>query len=130
VLLADIGSGDLFLSIIEIFFFVAYLWILIAIIGDLFRDHELGGGAKALWIVVLLLIPLFGSLIYLIARGDGMRDRAIKQQADMQKQMDAYVRQTAGASSSADELAKLHELHQKGAISDAEYEQGKAKILS
>ncbi len=129
MLLADIGSGDLFLSIIEIFFFVAYLWILIAIIGDLFRDHELGGGAKALWILVLLLIPLFGSLIYLIARGEGMRDRAIKEQADMRKQMDAYVRETAGTSS-ADELAKLSDLHAKGTLSDAEFEKAKAKLLS
>jgi Phospholipase_D-nuclease N-terminal/Short C-terminal domain len=128
--IADFTFGQALLTVIEIFFFVAYLWILITIIGDLFRDHEMSGWGKAGWILVLLVIPLLGSLIYLIARGDGMRDRAIKEQADMQKHMDEYIRQTAGGSSSVDELAKLSELKDKGHLSDAEFEQAKAKLLS
>ena len=128
--IADFTFGQALLTVIEIFFFVAYLWILITIIGDLFRDHEMSGWGKAGWIVVLLFIPMFGSLIYLIARGNGMRDRAIKEQADMQKHMDQYIRETAGGSSSVDELAKLSELKDKGHLSDAEFEQAKAKLLT
>jgi ABC-type multidrug transport system fused ATPase/permease subunit len=128
--IADFTFGQALLTVIEIFFFVAYLWILITIIGDLFRDHEMSGWGKAAWIVILLIIPLFGSLIYLIARGNGMRDRAIKEQADMQRHMDQYIRQTAGGSSSVDELAKLSELKDKGHLSDAEFEQAKAKLLT
>ncbi len=128
--IADFTFGQALLTVIEIFFFVAYLWILITIIGDLFRDHQMSGWGKAGWILVLLVIPLLGSLIYLIARGDGMRERAIKEQADMQKHMDEYIRQTAGGSSSVDELAKLSALKDKGHLSDAEFEQAKAKLLS
>ena len=128
--IADFTFGQALLTVLEIFFFVAYLWILITIIGDLFRDHEMSGWGKAGWIVVLLLIPMLGSLIYLIARGNGMRDRAIREQADMQKHMDQYIRQTAGGSSSVDELAKLSELKDKGHLSDAEFDQAKAKLLT
>ena len=128
--LADFTFGQALLTVIEIFFFVAYFWILITIIGDLFRDHQMSGWGKAAWIVVLLLIPLLGSLIYLIARGEGMRERAIKEQADMQKHMDQYIRETAGGSSSVDELSKLAELKDKGHLSDAEFEQAKAKLLA
>jgi hypothetical protein len=128
--IADFTFGQALLTVLEIFFFVAYLWILITIIGDLFRDHEMSGWGKAGWIVVLLFLPMLGSLIYLIARGNGMRDRAIKEQADMQKHMDQYIRQTAGGSSSVDELAKLSELKDKGHLSDAEFEQAKAKLLT
>jgi Short C-terminal domain/Phospholipase_D-nuclease N-terminal len=128
--IADFTLGNALLTVLEIFFFVVYFWILITIIGDLFRDHEMSGWGKAGWIVVLLLIPLLGSLIYLIARGEGMRDRMVKEQADMRRHMDAYVRETAGTGSPADELAKLSDLKAKGAISDAEFEQAKAKILA
>jgi ABC-type transport system involved in cytochrome bd biosynthesis fused ATPase/permease subunit len=129
LLLADWTFGDAFLTLLSIFFFVVYIWILFTIIGDLFRDHQLSGWAKAGWILVLLILPYLGAFIYLIARGQGMRDRAIKEQADMRKQMDAYVRETAGTSS-ADELAKLSDLHAKGTLSDAEFEKAKAKLLS
>ena len=124
---------DNFWNFVWIFFwsfaFIAYLFALFAIIGDLFRDHEMSGWGKAGWIVVLLLVPLLGALIYLIARGDGMRERTVREQADMRRHMDEYVRETAG-SSPADELHKLNELRQKGAITDAEFDQAKAKLLS
>jgi uncharacterized protein (DUF58 family) len=129
MLIADFSLGDALLVVVEIFFFVLYLWILFAIIGDLFRDHEMSGWGKAGWIFVLFVIPFLGALIYLIARGDGMRERTVKEQAEARRHMDAYIRETAG-SSPADELHKLSELREKGAISDAEFERAKAKLLA
>jgi hypothetical protein len=128
--LADFTLGDALLTVLEIFLFVIYFWILITIFADLFRDHQLSGWAKAGWILVLFFVPFLGMLIYLIARGQGMRDRAVKEQADMQRHMDQYVRETAAGASPADELAKLSDLKDKGAISDAEFEQAKAKLLA
>src|SRR6185369_8991220 len=110
-LVADISFGQALLAIVEVFLFVAWLWILFAVIADLFRDHELSGWAKAGWIVVLILLPLLGTLIYLIARGQGMRDRTIAEQAAVKSQMDSYVRETAGTSS-VDQLHKLSDLKQ------------------
>ena len=128
MLIADYTLGDALLTVLEIFFLVLFFWILITIISDLFRDHELSGWGKAAWIILLVFLPFLGALIYLIARGDGMRERAAKEQAEVQKQMDTYIRETA-QTSSADELHKLNELRQKGAITDAEFEQAKAKAL-
>jgi hypothetical protein len=129
VLIADFGLGEALLTVLEIFLLVAWFWILIMVIGDLFRDHETSGWAKAAWVFFLIFLPFLGVLIYLIARGEGMRDRAVRQQTDARKQMDAYIRETAG-SSPADELHKLSNLRDKGAISDAEFEQAKAKLLA
>jgi hypothetical protein len=128
--LADISFGELLLFTLEIFFFVIWIWILITILSDLFRDHELGGGAKAAWVFFLVFVPFLASLIYLIARGAGMRDRTIKAQADAKKHFDEYVREQAHASSPADELHKLAELKDKGALSAEEFEQAKAKLLA
>ncbi len=129
MLIADFGLGEALLTVLEIFLLVAWFWILIMVIGDLFRDHETSGWAKAAWVFFLIFLPFLGVLIYLIARGEGMRDRAVRQQTDARKQMDAYIRETAG-SSPADELHKLSNLRDKGAISDAEFEQAKAKLLA
>jgi hypothetical protein len=130
MLTADFTLGDALLTVLEIFLFVIYFWILITIIGDLFRDHQLSGWAKAGWVLLLLVLPFLGALIYLIARGEGMRDRTVREQADMQRHMDAYIRETASTGSSVDELAKLSELRDKGAISDEEFERAKAKLLA
>jgi hypothetical protein len=129
LLIADFTFGQALLTVLEIFLFVAWFWILITVISDLFRDHETSGWAKAAWIFVLLIMPFLGTLIYLIARGGGMRDRAIHEQAEVQQRFDSYVRDTAG-SSPADQLHKLSDLKQRGDISDAEFEQAKAKLLA
>ena len=128
--LADVSFGELLLVALEIFFFVIWIWILITILTDLFRDHEISGGAKAAWVLFLVLIPFLASLIYLIARGNGMRDRTIKAQADAKKHFDEYVREQAGAGSSAEELHKLSELKAKGDLSQEEFDQAKAKLLA
>jgi Phospholipase_D-nuclease N-terminal/Short C-terminal domain len=126
--LADVSFGDLLLLVVEIFLFVIWIWILFTIIGDLFRDHEMSGWAKALWILFLVFIPFLTMLVYLIARGSGMRDRAIKAQADTKKHFDEYVRTQAHASP-ADELHKLNDLKEKGALSAEEFDKAKAKLL-
>lgn len=127
--LADVNFGDLLLLVFEVFLFVAWIWIVIAIISDLFRDHEMSGWAKGIWIIFLVFIPFLSALVYLIARGNGMRDRAIKAQSDAKAHFDEYVREQA-ASSPADELHKLNDLREKGALSQAEFDQAKAKLLS
>lgn len=129
MLLADISFGDLLLLVIEVFLFVIWIWILFTIITDLFRDHELSGWWKAVWILFLIFIPFLTALIYLIARGSGMRDRTIKAQADAKKHFDEYVRQEAHTTP-ADELHKLNELREKGALSDQEFQKAKDKLLA
>jgi hypothetical protein len=124
--------GETLWLIIVIFFWVTYLMILFTIILDLFRDRELGGGAKALWFIFLLFAPVLGGLIYLIARGKGMAERQAKEQIEAKQQFDQYVRDAAGSSSggAASELAKANELLASGAITQADFDALKAKILS
>jgi hypothetical protein len=126
---ADITFGELLLVVAEIFLFVIWIWILFTIITDIFRDHEMSGWAKALWILFLVFIPFLTGLVYLIARGSGMRDRAIKAQTDAKAHFDEYVREQAHASP-ADELHKLNDLREKGALSQEEFDQAKAKLLA
>ena len=128
--IADIHFGEALLLSLEIFFFVAWIWILITILNDLFRDHELSGGKKAVWVLFLVLIPFLTSLIYLVARGGGMRDRTIKAQADAKKHFDEYISQQAHGGSSVDELHKLSELKAKGDLSQEEFDRAKARLLS
>jgi len=132
VLLADFGSGQVLWSMIWFFFIFAFIWILITVLMDLFRDHTLSGIAKAIWIVVLVFIPLFGCLVYLIVRGKGMQERAMEQAEAQQKAMNDYIRQTAGGSGggSADQIEKAHKLLESGAITQAEFDSIKAKALA
>jgi hypothetical protein len=127
--LAEINFGEALLVAFEVFFFVIWIWILITILTDLFRDHEISGWAKAAWVLFLVFIPFLTALIYLIARGNGMRERAIKAQAEAKQHFDSYVREQAHAGSPADELHKLNELKEKGALSAEEFDRAKAKLL-
>jgi Phospholipase_D-nuclease N-terminal/Short C-terminal domain len=126
---ADINIGEALLVAFEVFFFVIWIWILITILTDLFRDHETSGWAKAAWVLFLVFIPFLTALIYLIARGSGMRERTIKAQAEAKQHFDSYVREQAHTTP-ADELHKLNELKEKGALSSDEFEKAKAKLLS
>jgi len=130
MLLADISFGEGLLLVFEFFLLFAWIWILISVITDLFRDHELSGVAKAVWVFFLVFLPFLGVLLYLIVRGDGMRDRTIKEQADAKKHFDEYVREQAHAASPAEELHKLAELKDRGALSQEEFDQAKAKLLA
>lgn len=130
MILADIEFGEALLVAFEVFFFVIWIWILITILSDLFRDHQLSGWSKAAWVLFLVFIPFLTALIYLIARGNGMRERAIKAQAEAKQHMDAYIQEQAHGGSPADELHKLNELKEKGALSADEFEKAKAKLLA
>jgi hypothetical protein len=129
-LLADVTFGDDLLVVFEFFLLFAWIWIVITILMDLFRDHKLSGIAKAVWAFFLIFIPFFGVLLYLIVRGGGMRERALKEQADTKKHFDSYVREQAADGSPADELHKLVALKDKGALSAEEFEKAKAKLLA
>jgi hypothetical protein len=130
MLLADYTFGQGLLTVLEIFVFAAWLMVLFTVISDLFRDHGMSGWGKAAWIIFLIFLPFLGTLIYLIARGSGMRDRAIASQQEAQKQFDAYVKQAAEGGTAADELTKLAKLHDEKKLSDAEFERAKAKIVA
>jgi ABC-type multidrug transport system fused ATPase/permease subunit len=132
MLLADYTLGDALLTVLWIFGFVIFFWLLIIVFGDLFRDHELSGWAKALWVIFVIIFPFLGIFVYLIARGGGMAQRAAAAQARMDQQMRQYVQQAAGGTttSTADELTKLSDLREKGAISEEEFQSLKAKALA
>jgi len=112
------------------FLFVVWIFILFHVIVDIFRSHDMGGFAKALWLLFIIVAPFLGVLIYLIARGHKMAEHQVQAAQQQRAEFDAYVRQTAGGGSTADELAKLADLKAKGSISDADYEAAKAKVLS
>lgn len=130
MILAEIGQGDLLVTMFELFIFILWFWLLITVFADLFSDPDETGSNKFLWILFVLLIPYLGVFVYLIARGPKMGERAIARQKAAEAQFKEYVQSTAGAGSAADEVAKLHDLKQSGAITDAEYDSMKAKIVS
>jgi len=123
---------DFFLTMLYFFLFVIWIWLLITVFVDIFRSHDMGGFAKALWVIFVIILPFLGVFVYLIARGGKMHERAAKQAAEQQKAFDAYVKQAAGTAGSdtADQLSKLADLKSQGVITDAEFETQKAKILA
>lgn len=126
---ADFNLGDALLTVLGIFFIVVWIWVMITILIDLFRDHELSGWAKAAWVFFLIVLPVITALVYLVARGAGMHDRALADRREMQQQTDAYIRSVAG-SSPVDELHRLDELRARGAISQDEFDRLKARVLA
>ena len=121
---------DILLSIFWFMLLFAWIWLLISIVTDIFRDRELGGGAKALWTLFLIVVPWLGALVYLIVRGGSMTERSAKAAEERDSQMRAYVRDAAGTTSTAEELRKLAELRDSGAITPEDYEKAKAKTLA
>ena len=123
---------DFFLTMLYFFLFIIWIWLLIMVFMDIFRSHDLGGWAKALWVIFIIILPFLGVFVYLIARGGKMRDRAARDVAQQQRAFDQYVQQTAGTSGSttADQLAKLADLKSQGVLSEDEFQAQKAKILA
>ena len=119
-----------FWTILEIFLWVLWIWILIYIFIDIFRSNDLSGWAKALWFIFVLFIPLIGVLVYLIARGSSMQQRAQREAQQQDQQFRAYVQDAAGSGSTADQLTKLADLRDRGVISAEEFEREKAKVLA
>jgi energy-coupling factor transporter transmembrane protein EcfT len=121
----------IFWTALWFFLWIIWIFILFRVIFDIFRSHDLGGFAKALWLIFVIILPFLGVFVYLIARGHSMAERDVQRAQQQQDQFNAYVRQAAaGGPSGADELTKLADLKAKGVITDAEFEQQKAKILS
>ena len=123
---------DAFLTMLYFFLFIIWIWLLIMVFMDVFRSHDMGGWAKALWVIFIIILPFLGVFVYLIARGGKMHERAAQQAAQQQKAFDQYVKQAAGTpgESSADQLSKLADLKSSGVLTDAEFEAQKAKILA
>jgi hypothetical protein len=121
---------SLFWTMLLFFGFVVWIWLLIVVFGDIFRSHDIGGFAKAMWVLLVIFLPLIGVLIYLIARGGKMQDRAARDARQQQQEFDSYVQDVAGSgTSSADEVAKLAQLRDEGVITEPEFEAQKAKAL-
>jgi len=129
--LADYTLGDALLTVLWIFGFVIFFWLLIAVFSDLFRSRDLSGWAKALWVIFVIFLPFLGIFVYLIARGSKMHEHAVQDSQAADAAFTAYVQQAAGTSAStADELQKLAALRDQGVISPTEFEAQKAKILA
>lgn len=122
---------DIFLSMLWFFLWILWIWLVIWILMDIFRSDDMGGWAKAAWTIFVILLPLFGVLIYLIARGHSMRDRQVREAEAADAAFRSRVQEAAGTSASpAQELSKLSELHDRGVLTDAEFEQQKSRILA
>ena len=119
---------NIFWSILMFFLFVAWIWVIIGVIGDVFRSKDMSGAAKGMWAVFIVIVPWLGVLLYLIARGEGMAERSAQAVADAEAMRRAYIQDIAGAST-ADELSKLAALKEKGVITDEELQAQKAKLL-
>jgi ABC-type multidrug transport system fused ATPase/permease subunit len=123
---------DAFLTMLYFFLFIIWIWLLITVFIDIFRSRDMGGMAKALWVIFVIILPFLGVFVYLIARGGKMHERAAAEAAQQQKQFDSYVRQAAGTdgADTASQLSKLADLKSQGVITDAEFEAQKAKVLA
>src|SRR5580700_1501472 len=123
---------DAFLTMLYFFLFIIWIWLLIMVFMDVFRSHDMGGWAKALWVIFIIILPFLGVFVYLIARGGKMHERAAAQAAQQQKAFDQYVKQAAGTpgESTADQLSKLAGLKSQGLLTDAEFDAEKTKILA
>src|SRR5215831_3077842 len=133
VLLAASSSYPLlnvFWTMVEFFLWILWIWILIWIFIDIFRSRDLSGWGKALWFLFVLFIPLIGVLVYLIARGGKMQERAQQDARRQEQDFRAYVQEAASSGTPADQLAKLADLRDKGVISAEEFEREKAKVLA
>jgi hypothetical protein len=121
---------DLFWAMLWFFLFFAWIWLLISVFGDIFRSDDMGGGAKAGWVILVVLVPFFGVFVYLIARGGSMAERNMERAAASAQAQQEYIRQVASTSSTADELTKLADLHSRGLLTDDEFNAQKAALLA
>ena len=131
MLASEWGTGQVLWSMIWFFLFFIWIWLLITVFSDIFRSHDLGGFAKAIWTIFVILVPYLGVFVYLIARGHKMHEHAEEAMKAQDAAQQEYIRQAAGTTKSpADEIARLSELKDKGTITDAEFQSLKAKALN
>ncbi|MFF5228306.1 PLD nuclease N-terminal domain-containing protein [Dactylosporangium sp. NPDC000521] len=133
----DVSFGEVVLSTLWFMLVFAWIWLMVSIITDLFRDPSVSGWGKAAWTVFLIVLPWIGALTYLIARGRSMNERSVQRAQQQEAQFRQYVREAAQETpaaprfaSSADEFAKLADLRQRGVLTDSEYSRAKASLLS
>ena len=120
---------DLFWTLLWFFLFFIWIWLLIQVFIDIFRSNDMGGWGKAGWTIFVIVIPLLGVLVYLIARGRSMGERNMQEAQRQDQQFRKYVQDAAGSGGGADQLAKLADLHKQGVLTDDEFAAQKAKIL-
>jgi len=130
LILANYNFASFLWDVLVIFAFVIWFWLLIVVFGDVFSRHDIGGWAKAAWCILVIVLPYFGVFIYLIANSKGMGERAASRAQAAQTETDDYIRSVASSDSSADQIAKGKQLLDSGAISQAEFDQLKAKALA
>jgi hypothetical protein len=124
--------GQVFWAMLWFFMFFIWIWLLIVVFGDIFRSSDLSGWGKALWVLFVIVFPYLGVLIYLIARGKSMQERAMAQAAEQEKATRRYIQEVSstGGASSADELAKLAALRDQGVLTQDEFDSQKAALLA
>jgi len=120
---------DLFWSMLWIFLFIIWIWLLISVFIDIFRS-DISGWGKALWVIFVIVLPFLGVLIYLIVHGDDMQERSMDRAKGQQAAQAAYIQDVAGSGSTADELEKLKGLHDRGVLTDDEFAAQKQKVLA
>jgi hypothetical protein len=133
LLAAEFGTGQVLWSLLWFFLFFVWIMLIFTIFGDIIRSDDMGGWAKAIWSVFIIFLPFLGIFIYLIVRGGGMSERQAAAAQKQNESMQQYIRATAGTdggTSSADQLAKLADLHASGQLDDAEYATAKAKVIN
>jgi hypothetical protein len=131
MLAAEFGTGQVFWSLVWFFLFFIWIWLLIAIFGDIFRSDDLSGWGKALWSIFIIFVPYLGVFVYLIARGHKMQEHAEKDAQAQDAAVRQYVQSVAGSEGggAADEISRLADLRDRGVISEAEFQQAKTKAL-
>lgn len=128
--LNDWSFGEVIIWMLYFMFLFIWIWLFISVAVDVFRSHDLSGWAKAIWVVAIIIFPVLGVLIYLIARGDKMAKHGVEAAREQDAAAQAYIRQAAGVGTShADQLVQLSELKSQGVIDDAEFARLKAKVI-
>jgi hypothetical protein len=130
MLAADYPFLDVLWTMVIFFAWVIWFWLLITVFADVFRRHDIGGFAKTLWLIFVIVLPFLGVFIYLITQSQGMGERNIEHARASQKHMDEYVRSVAGSGGSAAEIERAKQLLDSGAITQEEFNQIKAKALA
>ncbi len=129
-MLAAYSFGDVMWTMLVFFMWILWFWLLFTVFGDLFSRHDISGWGKAGWTIFVIILPFLGVFIYLIAEGKSMGERAARRAQGQQAQMDNYVRSVASTDSGADQIAKGKQLLDAGTITQAEFDQLKAKALA
>jgi hypothetical protein len=127
---ATFGTGEVLWSFLWFFMFFIFIMLIFQIFGDIIRSDDLSGWGKALWSIFIIFLPFLGIFVYVIARGGKMSERNIKAAQANEAAMQSYIRETAGGTDSASQLAQLADLHSAGKLDDAEYAAAKAKVIA